>query len=1047
MTHSLTFKVATLTDATDGEPRVQTFDIPAYVKLASKPKQSGTMYKAYHFHKSEKTRLNKAANAAKAAGDKELAQQLKDQENHFADSLSATKDDKAIMPFIFKDDVTFKMGKWPDGSPRKQRDNKQIEAFSLIMLDIESKITKEEIHEALKDYEYVLWPTVTHKPEDPRFRVTLFPRAPMSIEDAQALILRVDAHLPANNELTSQTQAIDFASLGIGRLMYLPLWLAGHPEKYFYVHNEGALVDTDSFALDGEALDAMLKRQQAMQTASKVRQQEATKIALANTSDDAVLIERNGKVWLNPKGQLETTKGWVTVEDIRGKISGVSCPAHGDTNGSEFVTLNSYSGRPQLTCKKCHTIKMWPGHDEEDDAPTTLAFNPKWKKRSPNPTPKKPAPKEKPEVLGLEMQEVAELHVMNDRYLSQDDLHRVLPLKGVMLIKSPKGTGKTEFLKSVAEKCGKENRKTLLLGHRVFLLKNIAERTGLDYYRDIEGDLTDGIAVCMNSLTRLNPKTDIPYDTVIIDESEQVLMHLASKTLSKDRAEVFNNLIWVIKRAQRIICLDADLTSELTLQIIKEIRTVEKMVKQQNIGIINEYQFEQRRTTMYESQHHLLSDAIKAVEAGQNIYIATNSKNQANVIGTIFDTIDVSNLVVTADTNDTPDCLAFIENPSVECQQYRVVIASPTAQTGISIDGGHFNAVYGFFGHGIGTYQDVDQALSRVRGCEDTRVWVQIVDHKAEIDSEASIYNKAVETERGTRMIIIGEEESNLSQGELLWARIYARLTWLHACWSHDKAAKFEQLRIETGYAMHAVFKDDMEAAIGKGIYNQAKQLQTGSYLDDLMNAPDPGAEALEDIRKKRVQTHEERVMLDRDRYKKALGARFNRQTVELALKQNLLSGLKRLDHAINFDHDRRIAYDKSSRKKGSLTFTDATHRALQVALLEDLCASAELDFRKLVLQAKEAATTGSDKEVEVSIDQLKRMAAYFAEEKLSFNRYFNSRISDPENEKNIKKVWEATLGEFHLPLTKKRVGKEKVPHYFIDWKKKSLMLELFEEE
>lgn len=1044
MTHNLNFKVATLRNAKDGEPKVECFDIPSFVKMVSKPKRSGCNFEAYHNQKAAQKQYDNEARVAREAGDKELANELKAKSKAMKDALTGTKDGKAIMPFVFKNDVTFKIIKddW------KQRDNDQIEAFSLIMLDIESKISKEQIHDVLKDFEYVLWPTVTHRPEDPRFRVVLFPEAPLSVEDAQALIFRIDTNLPSKNPLTAKTQAIDPASVEAGRLMYLPLWLVAHPEEYFCVHNAGALVNATSFKLSASQLLAMSEREKASAEAKDSRRASSIKAAISKATDDSTLIERNGQVWLNPRGHLESDKGWHLISSINGKISNVACPAHGDTTGSEWVSLNSFTNRPQLNCKHCGTIKMLPedfdNDDDNDDQPTPLLWK---RKQKVEPT------KIKPESTGLVMQEVADLHYFNERYLPADSI-KALPAKGVLLVKSPKGTGKTEFLKIVAEKCGKEKKKTLLLGHRVFLLKNIAERTGLDYYRDIEDrGLTDGIALCMNSLTRLDPSEDKPYHTVIIDESEQVLLHLASRTLARDRAVVFNNLIWVLKNATRIICMDADLTSALTIQLLKEIRGEARMESEQAIGIINDYVFTGRNTTIYESRWQVIGEFIDSAEKGKRCYFATNSAKEAHILGDVMTTMGISHLVVTAKTNETEECMNFIADPTTLAKNYQVVIASPTAQTGISIDSDvdgspQFDIIYGSFINAIGTYQDIDQALSRVRGCNDTRVWVQLVDHKVEPKTEEAIYDEAIATEQGTRMLILGEEQFHLTKGERLWASIYARLTWLEIMWSRHKLEKFCFLREETGYTLDVAEDDPATAGAGQSIYKAAKELQTGGYVDDLMDAPDINDEEYEELSRKRVRSQEETLMLDRARYQRILGQLFDKANVQAAIQQNLLKGLKALRDVVIMDHDQRVEYDKKTRKAGALTFTDATHRAIEVGLLEELCYAGSLNFHALVKKAQEAAQGRGTEEIEVTQEQLIAMAKYFESEKAEFGRYFGKpRIKDALS--NGKKVWEATLGYFHLSLKAKRVGPrgQQTQRYFIDWKKSDLLYKLFDEK
>lgn len=183
--------------------------------------------------------------------------------------------------------------------------------------------------------------------------------------------------------------------------------------------------------------------------------------------------------------------------------------------------------------------------------------------------------------------------IRQERYLAS------LPLEpGVLCVKSPKGSGKTEALVDVVKRCRKANQHVLLVGHRRTLLLSMARRLGLMCYilppdapsrvakdkaqklaqmrsglapikestltekRRLKvaasllgqeapeesdeaslrfGEPTFYYAVSLDSLTMLNPKSH-RYDVVIIDEAEQVFEHLVGVTLRGKRREVFLRL-------------------------------------------------------------------------------------------------------------------------------------------------------------------------------------------------------------------------------------------------------------------------------------------------------------------------------------------------------------------------------------------------------------------------------------------------------------------------------------------------------------------------
>jgi predicted transcriptional regulator of viral defense system len=61
---------------------------------------------------------------------------------------------------------------------------------------------------------------------------------------------------------------------------------------------------------------------------------------------------------------------------------------------------------------------------------------------------------------------------------------------GVLCVKSPKGSGKTEQLENIVREAKERKLSVLLLGHRRSLLQSMSRRLGLTCYFTSEADLT-----------------------------------------------------------------------------------------------------------------------------------------------------------------------------------------------------------------------------------------------------------------------------------------------------------------------------------------------------------------------------------------------------------------------------------------------------------------------------------------------------------------------------------------------------------------------------
>jgi origin of replication binding protein len=695
--------------------------------------------------------------------------------------------------------------------------------------------------------------------------------------------------------------------------------------------------------------------------------------------------------------------------------------------------------------------KVWnPDAPPEDDvAVETIKLWDRKPRKTPEPKASKAKSVSKPtEVIEYPEEGQVELRKLNQRFLP-DDLHLDIPTDGVTYIRSPKGTGKTKILERLTSGADKNGESVLMLGHRVYLLQNLAGRTNLDYYRDLDdGQTTSSMALCMNSLTRIDPSVDEPYNTVIIDESEQVFQALISSMLHRELATIWNNLLWVFRKAKRIICLDADLTSDLTMELIKEIRGERKT--DNVLGVINEFRIGEGQTTkIYEKHFHLLADALDAIHQGEKVFIACNSKRFAIAVDAIIKDMGKTCLLVTADTNEEEATQDFIANPTAESKKYDVIVSSPTLSTGVSIGDpedpttNHFTTIYGFFWIKPGTFQDIDQAISRVRTCRDVSVWVQGHKKKHEVSAnkEQEIYDKVLDRERGTLKKIY-DEETFLTQGQLKWAAIYARIVYMLEIWSYNKDEQFCSMRRDLGFEIQPVLADAEANRAGASIYSQFKDVGIDRALAVFDAAEIDDEEYLELMRKKQ-RSHAEKLSIEKFRLFDMLrDQNWSVETVRSALKQELLQSLAKIRTLHLFSDENRKADDRNDRLKNASTFTASRHRVKQKELIDHLCKEAKLDLDTLFEKAQ------GDEETEIPIETLSALAKAYDERKKDFNYYFNSRIKNPTQ--NTTKVWATTFGDhFSLCIKRKKqtVAKKKREYrYFLDLTKKDLVHKVMKE-
>ncbi len=117
---------------------------------------------------------------------------------------------------------------------------------------------------------------------------------------------------------------------------------------------------------------------------------------------------------------------------------------------------------------------------------------------------------------------------INERYLSEN---LVTPeFAQIIGLRSPKGTGKTEWLVRIIQKFIRQGKPVLVITHRIQLAKALCARFGIDHIEEVKNSETKGIlgyGLCIDSLhpnssAHFNPD-DWSEAVVVLDECEQVI--------------------------------------------------------------------------------------------------------------------------------------------------------------------------------------------------------------------------------------------------------------------------------------------------------------------------------------------------------------------------------------------------------------------------------------------------------------------------------------------------------------------------------------------
>ena len=283
---------------------------------------------------------------------------------------------------------------------------------------------------------------------------------------------------------------------------------------------------------------------------------------------------------------------------------------------------------------------------------------------------------------------------------------------GALVIKAPQETGKTHRL---AELLAGQGLHVLVVTHRESLAKNLAARLGFECYQDYPAHMLRDIprlVICFDSLQKLTIGGQLPaHDLLVLDESEQVLEHTTGRHI-KRKLQNFAVFEHYLKTAPRIIAADAN-AGHLTADILRRYNP-ERVITWQ----VHDHHVAAGRRVRFT---HDRDDVLDALEAEtRHAWYASDSLRHTRDVDAYLN--DPHTLTINSETATTDAPKAYLADPTGQAPVHRRIVASPSIQTGISDDSGHWQHVLGSFSGYSSTPQDAMQSLIRARGVRELTV-------------------------------------------------------------------------------------------------------------------------------------------------------------------------------------------------------------------------------------------------------------------------------------------------------------------------------------
>ncbi len=431
------------------------------------------------------------------------------------------------------------------------------------------------------------------------------------------------------------------------------------------------------------------------------------------------------------------------------------------------------------------------------------------------------------------------------------------------LIRSPKGTGKTEWLGRLVKMFRGAGVSVLLIGHRRALITATAHRVGLTSYLgelDSETDVgrqgaapTSHYAICVDSLPRMDPSVH-HYDVVLIDEVEQVFAHLLADTLKEGRREALHTLRHYLKTAKALYVLDADLSS-VTVELLHAVFGAESPAYQ---AIINQWQPTGRTVHLYDGSRFdvLAGELAASLNRRERCFVCSNSKKLIEELhsGLVKQvTRPLRTLLITSENSQKADIQAIIRDIKTKALDYDAIFTSPALGTGIDItfedDAQEIDAVFGFFRARINTHFDIDQQLARVRNPKRICVWISPEEFTFESDSEAIKAELLLSEAQHRQFLRIDPDGTKVYDQDEFYDTVFSTVTASQRASKNRLRHNFIELRRSNGWTVEVVGADESLSDAGQAVAKHGKTERRRIEFERLLSARQISAEDYDGLR------------------------------------------------------------------------------------------------------------------------------------------------------------------------------------------------------
>lgn len=392
--------------------------------------------------------------------------------------------------------------------------------------------------------------------------------------------------------------------------------------------------------------------------------------------------------------------------------------------------------------------------------------------------------------LGISDQLSPDITITPEQFwaLTPDKLDQLTNGARDVFINGYRGLGKTK----IAAILTKIWERMIAPYHRLSLARNGGGRVGCTYRTDcdtIKGQLigSDGfvnkIAYCNEGypflIRQINSLLNEGAGAFVDEIDQQIKNLLMSSTHGKaGRRRLHWEGFWKgLTRAEKTLSVSADITDY-------EVQSFQRQTGRKPFVIKVQGQQKQRIDTVFEDSAEWWAKFLQLRFEGKRIIVVCSRKSDTEFFKHAFGAIAIH-------ADNAKEYREFLDNPDPWLEQHKpqLLVVSPILGTGFSIEGDHFDCVFGLFHADNLTGKDLMQFLDRYRPNMPRFIWCEETNHQYDQLTPESIFSRRLAQAKAS---IIENEQSWVLKDDAYFHYVAER-NWSLAHLRADLLARLER--------------------------------------------------------------------------------------------------------------------------------------------------------------------------------------------------------------------------------------------------------------